>query len=278
LIVKDLMQSPVMVVKSMNTIAHARNLMLKEKVSRLIVVEGEMPVGTLTRRDIIRSLRNYKMRKREFESIIVNEVMRTPVITLFEDDSITDAARKMVSNNIKGLPVVDRKGKLVGIITKTDFTRYFSENFQGRFKVKEIAQRKDGIPVIHSSHTAFHAMDIMEETSTDRIIVIDDSKPIGIITETDLSFMQQQKSGDSFRKGNRKEIETISPTRIYLLPTAADVMTVDPIVINESKDAAIAAGTLIRDDIGGMPVVNKKGDLVGMITKFDIVKVLAKEA
>ncbi|MDD1764702.1 MAG: CBS domain-containing protein, partial [Candidatus Methanomethyliaceae archaeon] len=66
--------------------------------------------------------------------------------------------------------------------------------------------------------------------------------------------------------------------RIYLLPTAADVMTLDPVVVNESEDAAIAAGSLIKDGIGGMPVVNKKGDLVGMITKFDFVKVLAKEA
>lgn len=274
----DLMQSPVIVVGSMDTIAYARNLMLKEKVSRLIVVEGDTPVGTLTRRDIIKSLRNYKMRKREFESIIVNEIMHTPVRTLYEKDSITDAARKMVSNNIKGLPVVDSKGELVGIITKTDLTKYFSENFQGKFKVKEIAQSIDDIPTMHSSHTVFHAMDIMEEASTDRIIVIDNSKPIGIITETDLSFIRQQKSGDSFRKVNRNEIKTVSPTRVYLLPTAADVMTLDPVVVNGSEDAAIAAGDLIKDGIGGMPVVNKKGDLVGMITKFDFVKALAKEA
>jgi len=278
LIVKDLMQSPVIVVRSVDTIAHARNLMLREKVSRLIVVEGERPVGTLTRRDIIRSLRNYRMRKREFEYILVSEVMRTPARTLNEEDSVTDAARRMVSNNIKGLPVVDGRGQLVGIITKTDLTRYFSENFQGRFKVKEISQGREGMPVLHSSHTVFRAMDIMEEASTDRIIVIDDSKPIGIITETDLSFIRQQKSGNSFRRGNRRDAEAVSPTRIYLLPTAADVMTLDPVVVNESEDAAIAAGSLIKDGIGGMPVVNKKGDLVGMITKFDFVKVLAKEA
>lgn len=278
MIVKDLMQSPVIVVRSVDTVAHVRNLMLKEKVSRLIVVEGERPVGTLTRRDIIRSLRNYRMRKRDFESIIVSEVMRTPAMTLNEEDSITDAARRMVSKNVKGLPVIDSNGQLVGIVTKTDLTRYFSENFRGRFKVKEISQGREGMPVLHSSHTVFRAMDIMEETSTDRIIVVDDTKPIGIITETDLSFIRQQKSGNSFRKGNRRDAEAVSPTRIYLLPTAADVMTLDPMVVNESEDAAIAAGSLIKDGIGGMPVVNKKGDLVGMITKFDFVKVLAKEA
>ena len=277
MLVRDLMQSPVIVVRSMDTVAHARNLMLKEKVSRLVVVEGERPVGTLTRRDIIRSLRNYRMRKRDFESIIVSEVMRSPVTTANEEDSITDAAKKMVSSNVKGLPVVDKKGELVGIVTKTDLTRYFSENLRGKFKVKEFSQGRKGLPVIHSSHTVFRAMDLMEETSAERVIVVDDSKPIGIITETDLSFMRQQRSGNSFRKGSRRDAEAVSPTRIYLLPTAADVMTQDPTIVNESEDAGIAAGMLIEKGIGGMPVVNKKGDLVGMITKFDFVKVLAKE-
>jgi CBS domain-containing protein len=278
LIVRDLMQSPVIVVQSVDTVAHARNLMLKERVSRLIVVEGDRPVGTLTRRDIIRSLRNYRMRQRDFDSIIVREVMRTPARTVNEEDSITDAAKKMVSGNVKGLPVVDGRGQLVGIVTKTDLTRYFSENFRGRFKVEEISQGKGGLPIIHSSHTVFRAMDLMEETSSDRVIVVDDTKPIGIITETDLSFIRQQRSGNSFRKGSRRDAGAISSTRIYLLPTAADVMTPNPTVVNESEDAALAAGMLIKKGIGGMPVVNKKGDLVGIITKFDFVKVLAKEA
>jgi len=277
LLVRDLMQSPVIVVRSVDTVAHARNLMLREKVSRLVVVEGDRPVGTLTRRDIIRSLRNYRLRKRDFESIIVSEVMRSPVTMVNEEDSITDAAKKMVSGNVKGLPVVDDRGELVGIVTKTDLTRYFSESFRGRFKVKEISQGREGLPIIHSSHTVFRAMDLMAETFADRVIVVDDTKPIGIITETDLSFIRQQRSGNSFRKGSRRDAEAVSPTRIYLLPTAADVMTPDPTVVNESEDAGIAAGMLIEKGIGGMPVVNKKGDLVGVITKFDFVKVLAKE-
>jgi len=277
LLVRDLMQSPVIVVRCVDTVAHARNLMLKEKVSRLVVVEGVRPVGTLTRRDIIRSLRNYKMRKRDFDSIIVSEVMRSPVTTANEEDSITEAAKKMVSGNVKGLPVVDDRGALVGIVTKTDLTRHFSENFRGRFTVKKISQGREGLPIIHSSHTVFRAMDLMEETSADRVIVVDESKPIGIITETDLSFIRQQRSGNSFRKGSRRDVEAVSPTRIYLLPTVADVMTPDPTAVNESEDAGTAAGMLIEKGIGGMPVVNKKGELVGMITKFDFVKVLAKE-
>ncbi|MEM4721489.1 MAG: CBS domain-containing protein, partial [Candidatus Methanomethylicaceae archaeon] len=79
--VGDLMNSPVVVINGTDTLAYARNLMLREGVSRLVVVKGTRPIGTITRRDIIRSLRNYKMRQRDFDSILVSEVMRTPVTT-----------------------------------------------------------------------------------------------------------------------------------------------------------------------------------------------------
>jgi CBS domain-containing protein len=48
-------------------------------------------------------------------------------------------------------------------------------------------------------------------------------------------------------------------------------------VVASTKDAAQTAGILISRGIGGMPVVSREGNLVGMVTKFDFVKVIAKE-
>ncbi|MEM2002851.1 MAG: CBS domain-containing protein, partial [Candidatus Methanomethylicaceae archaeon] len=89
--VGDLMNSPVVVINGTDNLAYARNLMLREGVSRLVVVKGTRPIGTITRRDIIRSLRNYKMRQRDFDSILVSEVMRTPVTTIDENAPIAEA-------------------------------------------------------------------------------------------------------------------------------------------------------------------------------------------
>jgi Mg/Co/Ni transporter MgtE len=55
-------------------------------------------------------------------------------------------------------------------------------------------------------------------------------------------------------------------------------MTRDPITIAVAKDAAQGADMLIKNDIGGMPVVDKDGMLIGQVTKFDFVKIIAKEA
>lgn len=282
MMVKELMQSPVKVINKVETVSHARKVMMREKLSRLVVVEGTRPVGTLTRHDLILGFSNYKMRQRDLDSIVVEEMMRPSVTTVNENESVAEAAKKMVLLNIKGLPVVDGAGDLVGIVTKTDLTRYYAENYKGKFKVGDICQSKDNLAVIQPSHSGTRAADLMKEKSLDRVIVVDGNKPIGVITETDLQSIDRQQFEKPFVKGGvrggaREGDESYSHTRIYLIPTAEDIMTRDPITIGRSKDAAVAAETLITKNIGGMPVVDKNGELVGMVTKFDFVRLLAKE-
>ena len=270
------MQSPVKVINRVDTLSHARKTMMKEHLSRLVVVEGTKPVGTLTRRDIVRGLNDYRMRQRELDTIVVDEIMRSPVSTASETESVAEAARKMVSQNVRGLPVVGATGELVGIITKTDLTRYFSENFNGKLKVSDICQNRENTPVIHPTQSVSRAMDLMQDCSTDRVLVVDGDKPVGIITETDLSNIRPHSGGGSFVKGSVKDSEAVSQTRIYIKPAAEDIMTKTLQVVESTKDATLAAGMLISKGIGGMPVIDREGNLVGMVSKFDFVKIIAK--
>lgn len=268
------MSSPVIVVRPLDTLAHVRNIMLKEGISRLVVVEGIRPIGTITRKDIIRKIRSQKFQLRDLNSIYVSEVMRSPVSIINEDDSISLAAKKMTSENIRGLPVVNNNGELIGIITKTDITRYFAENYTGRVTVKSICQRSN-LPIVHRYHSIYRVMSMLDDLNTDRVIVLEGNKPVGIITETDLSFIAPPRKTESFFKKRKNEFGEISYDRIYFIPLAEDIMTENPIVVEEDVEASRAAKMLIDNNIGGMPVVNSKGELSGLITKFDFVKVLA---
>jgi CBS domain-containing protein len=51
------------------------------------------------------------------------DVMTHPVVTIESDASVTTAVNLMLQNRISGVPVVDRAGKLVGIVTEGDFLR-----------------------------------------------------------------------------------------------------------------------------------------------------------
>ena len=53
----------------------------------------------------------------------VKDVMTRTVISVQSDDQVLKAARLMLQNRISGLPVVDKTGELVGIVTEGDFLR-----------------------------------------------------------------------------------------------------------------------------------------------------------
>jgi CBS domain-containing protein len=53
----------------------------------------------------------------------VKDVMTRKVISIEAGEPVLKAARLMLQNHISGLPVVDRDGKLVGIVTEGDFLR-----------------------------------------------------------------------------------------------------------------------------------------------------------
>ena len=51
------------------------------------------------------------------------DVMTSKVIYVGADEAVVNAARLMLQHQISGLPVVDKKGELVGIVTEGDFLR-----------------------------------------------------------------------------------------------------------------------------------------------------------
>ena len=52
-----------------------------------------------------------------------HQIMSRQVITIDPDASIVDAIQTMLAHHVSGLPVVDPKGKLVGIVSESDFIR-----------------------------------------------------------------------------------------------------------------------------------------------------------
>ena len=58
----------------------------------------------------------------------VNLLMKTPVITINPNSSIVDAMETMQQKDIRRLPVVDYKGKMLGIITDKDVFRVIVKN------------------------------------------------------------------------------------------------------------------------------------------------------
>jgi CBS domain-containing protein len=56
------------------------------------------------------------------ESMRAQEVMSCPVVTVRRETSLAEVARIMADRRIGCVPVVDKHGKLCGVITQTDFS------------------------------------------------------------------------------------------------------------------------------------------------------------
>jgi CBS domain-containing protein len=120
--VRDFMTTNVITIDVKRTVLEAAKLMRQQDVGDLVVMDGIEAKGIVTERDLVRRV----MAQKKPLDTKVSEVMSSPLITIEEDSSIRDAARKMVKYKIRRLPVT-KKTKLVGIIATSDFARHLSK-------------------------------------------------------------------------------------------------------------------------------------------------------
>ena len=120
--VKDFMTTNVITIGVHETVLYAAKLMHQQDVGDLVVMEGNVPKGIVTERDLVRRV----MALKKPLDTKVSEIMSDPLITIEDQASIRDAARKMVNYKIRRLPVTE-KNLLVGIIVASDFAKHVSK-------------------------------------------------------------------------------------------------------------------------------------------------------
>jgi CBS domain-containing protein len=114
--VKEIMTRDVITVDLQTSCVDAAKKMLEHGIGGIIVTDSNYPVGIVTERDLVRKVISYNRRP---SSMLVKEVMTSPLITVHSLESVNEAMRKMFKLRIRRLPVVD-ENRLVGIVTDTD--------------------------------------------------------------------------------------------------------------------------------------------------------------
>lgn len=112
----DAMTKNPVVVKPNLSILNAAKKMLSEDVGSLIIKEGDKPLGILTEKDLIKIIAN----KIDTVKTSVSEVMRKELKKIDPDADIYEAMLKMNKENVRRLPVINKNGKLVGLLTHRD--------------------------------------------------------------------------------------------------------------------------------------------------------------
>ena len=116
-IVGELMQPDVVSIAAGASVQRAAALMRARAVGCLPVLEGDRVVGMLTARDlVVRGLAATV----DLRSWCVADVMSAGPLSVFPDQSVAVAADIMANTGVRRLIVVDRQGRLCGLLTAAD--------------------------------------------------------------------------------------------------------------------------------------------------------------
>ena len=244
--ISSIMSRDVITLEPKEILMSAVEKMSFNNVSCVVVVEDKKPAGILTERDIIQIIgHNINLNVTRLVS-----VMKSPVIAISEEIDIPEAANLMVINGLRRLVVVDGEHNIIGIVTQTDIIKNLSiDSFISFKKAEHIMKRK--VISLGRKDTVSEAVELMIKNHISCVLIIEDDKPVGIITERDIT-----KSIAENNILNNVEVIMNSP-----------VFTAD-------KDINLYDATKLmeKNKLKSLVIVDSEGNVIGIITKSDIIK------
>lgn len=123
-------------VNPVTRLVKARGDMLDAGYSGLPVTDGGRVLGLITERMVAEAMARFtvevpdKHRANQVRQIRVVDAMKQQPPMVAPEDSIAEAATKMLDANLNTLPVVEKGNRLVGMISATDLTRFVANKFK----------------------------------------------------------------------------------------------------------------------------------------------------
>lgn len=123
--VGDFMTRELVTLQESDDLALAEQMLRLGSIRHLPVVRSGKLVGLLTHRDLLRVAVHHLPAK-----TTAAEVMTRDLTSVRPTTSLVQAARTMLSHKFGCLPVCEEDGKLMGIITESDFVRFAADIVQ----------------------------------------------------------------------------------------------------------------------------------------------------
>ena len=138
--VREVMSDQPRCVTPETPVSEAARLMKSEDVGSLPILEGERVTGVVTDRDIvIRAVAEEK----DPRGMPVREVASRDLVTIDQDQDLSEALKLMASHQVRRIPVVDRDDRLVGVVAQADVAREMKDKESGQMQ-QDISQTPTG--------------------------------------------------------------------------------------------------------------------------------------
>lgn len=232
------------------TLGEAAHIMAQRRFSSVVVTDAERhPLGIVTERNILRA-----MHEGALPQMPLHEAMSAPVIVMTGDTDSLDAYQTCLRKGIRHLVLVDDAGLVCGVVSETDFRLHFNLTaLAGRRKISAIAKRA-GI-ALPSNTPLVQALDLMHEQHKSCAVVVEQEKPIGIVTERDVVRFYA-------RNPNWRDV------------LLGEVMVSPVLTILHSATTAQAAELMVKYKVRHLVSVDENGHLAGILSEHDLTQAM----
>jgi CBS domain-containing protein len=182
----------------------------------------------------------------------IRDVMTSPVITIPGTLSVDEANNLMVNNRIRHHIVVGHGGRLLGLMTQSDLINHLEHEHVLQTSTVEqvmtpcVATAGKNIPISE-------ALGAMASSGISCVVVEDNCRPIGILTERDAV---------------RLVAESVNLVSVQV----GSVMSSPVLTVPVGTTVHNAATLMKREHIRRVVVVDENGHIAGLITQSDIVR------
>lgn len=134
--IRNIMTPSVLAISPNDTIALVRDLILKNNIHHVPVVDDGHVVGMISMNDIHRMEHQFTQFNNKaahaanhqlFNTMLAKEIMTTPVVKIAHNENVGKAVDIFLGNMFHALPVVDENENLIGIVTTFDLIRHSLE-------------------------------------------------------------------------------------------------------------------------------------------------------
>jgi CBS domain-containing protein len=175
----------------------------------------------------------------------ISEVMTDDVFTLSSDETMAKALSIMYEKRINQIPVIDKYEKYQGMVFAKGFLNASAATSS---KLKNFVVKT---PVLSPTDSIKRSAQLIVTTGNRALPVVEDSKLVGIISETDV----------------------ILKTDFGNIPV--DSVMANAIVIEDDSALDSALAKMRRHNISRLPVIDSNGHLIGIINALDRAKIMA---
>jgi CBS domain-containing protein len=306
--VKDVMRTEVTAVAPDTPISEIVKLLLHKGYRSLPVLDlGGHPRGIITDGDLLRkaglkariglhtqiSPEYWQQLLAELRKLNVTAVdlMTSPVYTIRAADTLHHAVHLMIDHNLKRLPVVEEHGRLVGWISRVDILRTLeyhqplqtmpAEHTPTGTTIADLMYRD--VPTVKPQDNLEQILQALEKNRRRRAVVVDeDNRVLGIITDGDLLRRSQHKSNPGLLARLRRLVsgqgQDEKPPLLNAAETAVDLMSTPAFTISVNAPTSEALALMMRHGIKRLPVVDEDGRLVGLLGRASLLQGILAEA